>query len=330
MTSIDADLLRRIKEQTTSQPRPMPARLRTSDALLDNRKQAEQLLQAYAQKAGLPLDQLERLKAERRAEQRRLLNQAAEDGAEYAQRMEAERRAGLQSWRKARTLLSPQTQASIIRVEEPVEVAPLGNQRPIDFSSHIEPLNSFARLNIDTGSDSGHDDVSVVFFFVWQNPNPSTAVIDALTMLRFNGSCRVEADSGFWGGPTNQYAITAHLALIRGAGWGTDANGNPLDGTSVPVFMGTTSQDVSSKTVTGGGLFDPPSIDGEDLHGRPVGLDAEQIIVPGSAFVIFQVMFEVAYVVHDGGDNNFVQILFGNDALVRRVSCPSVTIELLT
>ncbi|HXZ76776.1 MAG TPA: hypothetical protein VEH31_38715, partial [Streptosporangiaceae bacterium] len=68
------------------------ARPRTSDALSDNRKQVDRLLQAYAQKAGLPVDELERLKAARRAEQRRLLDQAADDEIEYAKRTEAERR----------------------------------------------------------------------------------------------------------------------------------------------------------------------------------------------------------------------------------------------
>jgi hypothetical protein len=330
MTGIDADMLERVIEQTRSQPWSMPARLRTSNALLDNRKQIEQLLEAYVQKADLPLKQIEHLKAERRDEQRRLLDQAAEDEIEWAQWTESERTEGLRMWREARSLLSPQTQATIIRLDEPFQISLLTHSQPVEFSSHIEPLNNFARLRIDT--HSGSDSMRAVFFFLWQNPNTSIAVINALTLLRFNGVCQVEADSGFFSGNENFLNVTAGFDLFRWSGWGTDANGNPLDGTRLPVFMGNTFQNVSSLDVTGGGLFDPPEIKRDTLRGRPAGLDAELIIVPGDASILFQVILGVSYRMDEDADGPPDEVLidFARDAFHRRVTCPSLKIELLT
>jgi len=328
MTAIDRDMLECVVRRTTAQLPPTPTRIRRAEPSAAQRAQLEHQLRRYARGAGFPLAEWERLAAERRAEQRTLLQTFDADGIVDARRDEAQRVEALDSWREAQRLLPPEAQAATITLDQPFAVSLLTHAQPVNFSSHIEPLNSFARLSIDT--HHGSDTVLAIFFFLWQNPSDAIAVINALTMLRFNGVCVVEADTGFFSGHRNVLDVRAILGLFRWSGWGTDGNGNPLDGTPLPVFTGNTSQQVTFLQANGGGLFDVPDLVGDTLRGRPIGLDAESIVVPGGASVLFQVQVVTSYAIEDGGDFDIVQVHFGNDDLVQRITCPFLRIELLT
>jgi len=316
MADPDPDMLRRIAAAARDLP--------TSHVLTANRQAAGKLLADYLQRTGFPLDEFNRLKAAHRAERRCLLAAAEANDAGTAAMLEAESAAARALWRNASGLLAPQT--TVITLDAPFEISLPVHARPIDFSKHIEPLNSFARVGLDT--HSGTDAPVVFFFFSWQNPGP-IAVINALTLLRFTGICQVEADSGIFSGHHNVLSVRAALALFRDTGWGTDANGNPLDGTMIPVFMGNTSQQVSFLDVQGGNLFDPPEIQRDTLAGRPIGLEADQIVVPSGASVLFQVQVQFFYSIEDGGDDDEVLIAFDDDTRLRRITCPFLKIELL-
>ncbi len=328
MDSNIANALGRITADSVERASSRLETRRTSKALVTNRQEIERLLMSFAEGSAFSVERLKHLKTERRTEQRRLLAEPSARAIETALGAESDRIEGLRLWQAARSLLSPQTQAGIITLDAPFEISLPVHNRPVDFSKNIEPFNSFARLHIDT--NSGSDNAVTIFFFMWQNPSQGAVVIDVLTLLRFNGICQVEADSGFFSGHNNLLDVHAALALFRFSGWGTDSDGNPLDGTKIPVFDGTTFQSVSSLDVQGGSFLDPPELKRDTLNSRPVGLDAELIVVPAGASVLIQVQAIIGYAIEDGGDFDEALVDFADDSRGWRVTCPFVKLELLT
>jgi hypothetical protein len=106
---------------------------------------------------------------------------------------------------------------------------PLGTDILID--SHIEPLNNWAKILLNYGKD---DDVFFAtdrlnFYFIWRNETGSDAVVNVVSYLTVNGSCRVHATSSFWHGLLTpnfgQVSIDAELSIFE---WWNEPPTEPL------------------------------------------------------------------------------------------------------
>jgi hypothetical protein len=106
---------------------------------------------------------------------------------------------------------------------------PLGTDILID--SHIEPLNNWAKILLNYGKD---DDVFFAtdrlnFYFFWRNETGSDAVVNVVSYLTINGSCRVHATSSIWHGWLTpnfaQVSIDAKLSVFE---WWNEPPTEPL------------------------------------------------------------------------------------------------------
>ena len=182
----------------------------------ENRQEFEQSLTSYAERTGFPVNELNRLRAERQAERRRLLTIRADTAAQVTNEDEAAFVYGVKSQRDTLGLL---TTPSVITLNQP---AAIGSQhhdeaKPFEFESHIEPFNSFARVLI-TDVHSGWDNGGVNFQFPWENASQSFAVINIGTLLRFTGLIQANSDNRFFSGEPSQCTTLCRSKRYQG-GW---------------------------------------------------------------------------------------------------------------
>jgi hypothetical protein len=157
-----------------------------TQTMRENKQENEQLLRSYAERTGFPSDRLNKLRAERQAEQRRLLAIRADAAAQVTDDEEAAFLRGLKGQRDALGLLTTPS-STVVTLNQPVMISSQHTHegQPFDFESHLEPFNSCTTLGvIDT--HSGSDEILVTFEFAWDNPSSSVVVIDIGTMIRLS------------------------------------------------------------------------------------------------------------------------------------------------
>jgi len=297
----------------------------------ENRQEFEQSLTSYAERTGFPVDELNRLRAERQAERRRLLTIRADTAAQVTNDDEAAFVYGVKSQRDTVGLL---TTPSVITLNQPAAIGSqhLDEAQPFEFESHIEPFNSFARVLIND-VHSGRDTADVVFQFPWENASQSIAVINIGTLLRLTGFIQANSDNRFFGGDSVSINLFATLSVTRGTGWGVDPDGHDLGGTSVPI-MGNIFQQVAAFTVIGGGLFGDSQSQLIPFAARPIGLGTDFVVIPAGASIVINALLGWTYDIGDdtlGVDEaNFVVIDFSSAQFNRRIGCPFLHVEVLT
>jgi hypothetical protein len=298
-------------------------------AMRENSQEIEQLLRSYAEGTGFPVDEFNRLRAERQAERRRLLAIQADAEARVTDEEEA---AFVQAVRSQREAVDLFTSATVITLSQPeaISFTRLGTPIAVDFEKHFEPFNSSARVHIDTHTGAGP--VLVSFQFPWENTSPSPAVINIGTLLRLTGKVEAISDNRFNGGDFIDASLSAKLDVVRGEGWGVG-----LFGTSVPV-IGNISQSLGEITARGGGyFFGEQDYKVMAFGARPVGLGADFVSVPGGATVVITPTLWLEYVIidsHDVDEFNDVSFDFGGGILSgqlpnRRIGCPFLHVEVL-
>jgi hypothetical protein len=308
MMTVDTEMLKRVSAELSARgflPRGSP---KTFDALNKNGREIQQLLRSYAERTGFPLDELNRLRAERQAERRRLFACQAADAAQVANEEEVRFLQAMESRRETLNRLS--APATVLTLGLPNDVVLLNNVNPVDFHPHIESLNSYAKIAINT--TAGSDSPVVIFKWQWQNPSQSAAVINVGTMLRFSGFCEVIADTGIFSGHNNFLGVFALLGLS------TD-DGTPL----VFIPPGNTFQTVAFLDVQGGGVLGEHGYALQTFAAKPVGLDADFVIVPGGALAKLNVILQLHYSIEDGDHVDEVRVDFA------RVGCPFFHIQVL-
>lgn len=297
----------------------------------ENRQEFEQSLTSYAERTGFPVDELNRLRAERQAERRRLLTIRGDTAAQVTNDDEAAFVYGVKSQRDTLGLL---TTPLVITLNQP---AAIGSQhfdeaKPFEFESHIEPFNSFARVLIND-VHSGFDNGGVNFQFPWENASQSFAVINIGTLLRFTGLIQANSDNRFFSGDPVSTQLFAALSVTRGAGWGVDPDGHDLGGTSVPI-MGNTLQQVAGFTAIGGGWFEDSDSRLIPFAALPIGLGTDFVVIPAGASIVINASLAFIYSIADdtfGVDEaNYVTFDFSSAQFNRRIGCPFLHVEVLT
>lgn len=289
-----------------------------SPALTKNRLETGRLLKSYLEKTGLPFDELNRLSAERQAEERRLVASQAAQIAQAVNEQDAAFRKAMESQRASRV----RPTITLTTLEQPMDIALGGGHiNPVDvFETHFEPLGSFAKLRIHH-TKSGDDTPSVFFVYWWDNPHSDAyALIFIGTLLRLNGYCDLIAQKGLFSGDLVSLQVQAHLnlALIDPSGTVT-----PLPYPS--------AQFVQYIYASGDGFWGSDDEQTFNFGGRAVGLDIDFLIIPPGNRVVMDVELELAYgFSHEGvfdGHRDVVDIDFATDENNRKIYCPFVHIE---
>lgn len=291
----------------------------------------EQLVRLCAGRTGLPVDELDAVRARRRAERRRLQAMRADAVARTTDAEQDAFRRGVRAQREALARITATTTLTTLSEPDAIDGDHTDTAQTFDFDRHLEPFNSFARVHAE--SHSGGDGITVEFRFTWSNPQQTAAVVNIGTLLRFTGFVEAISDNRLFGGDSVDIFLSAFLRVVRGSGWGVDADGNDLAGTQVPI-MGNIAQNVAQVHAQGGGLFGDVDLQLMPFSGRPVGLGTDFVVIPGGASAVFTPALLLQYGISDGGDRDDV-----NDVIVdfasttpfnRGVGCPFMHVEILT
>jgi hypothetical protein len=184
----------------------------------------------------------------------------------------------------------------------------------IIWDSNIATGDSWAKVKAvaETGDKIwGSDTLS--FYFLWDNPTPYYAVIDAATFITFNGFARAYADGSFWGGIDPSYAHYSYLSM-----W-TDLtlwqwSDNPPTPSSTPI------QYIASLTANAGFFEDTQTaaVSGSSDHSYT------HYVVKPSGVIVFEVTLTMSYSIYGGHTLSD----FSDDSF--EVSCPYMVVGLLS
>jgi hypothetical protein len=165
---------------------------------------------------------------------------------------------------------------------------------------HIEPFNSWFKVNIATNSGPRHKGgTSFVGYYLWENPSDHYAVGTATATMTLNGTASLgAAPGGLLRGDYAGLVIETSLKARRWTGWGTDSAGNSLDGTTYPVDA---TKQVVFWFCYGGDWEIGPWCGGDPWYGEPYGpnvlpkplnpfnhLTVPTIAIPARASIVFE------------------------------------------
>jgi len=175
--------------------------------------------------------------------------------------------------------------------------------------SHIESYNNWAKFRFTSGADSGYETLS--FYYLWSNPSPYYAVINATTFVSATGHLKAVATGGLSGiDPTSRYsgiAVTAGLGLWQW--WVTPPSHAPYTTQLFAEF------EVSAS-------FWDKSATADVSDGAQ--LTQSMFLVPPNATVIVEALVSVSY--WQGHGHMEADFESGDF----RVACPVVLISVLT
>jgi hypothetical protein len=280
-------------------------------------QEIEQLLISYAERTGFPVDELNRLRAERQAERRRLLAIQTTTGAQVTDEEEAAFVHGVRSRHAASG--APPTPSAVVTLNQPdgISAQHTNPVQPIDVERNIEPFNSSARVLIQD-VHSGGDTAVVAFQFTWANASTFLAFISISTLLRFTGFVQAQSDTGFFGVDPVSTNLVAAL----------DVTGS--DGTSVNV-TGNIRQQVGGFRVRGGDWpFGDADSQLQSFTAAAFGLGTNFFAVQAGDAVMISVQLSLGYDIEDTvffDSGNFVVFDFWSTQFNRRVSCPFLHVE---
>lgn len=210
---------------------------------------------------------------------------------------------------------------------------------PLDESlvdTHIEPLRSRARINLDIpiysfDDDSGNRTIEYSFYFFWQNSSPFLAVVKCFSVLALNGACRLEANAGIFSGDRSSLTIEAHFFPL--SFWiplqpGQDirslrAQGDPLQSVTV----------LNNLTATGGHIFGNAGHAERTFSNTSVGVSFGSFggfSIPGNSTAVFEVNLKLIASWDGNTLPDEIVAEFADQNLQHSVECPIVVLQFLT
>lgn len=158
--------------------------------------------------------------------------------------------------------------------------------------SHIEPMNSWARISLrETGTISA--DHRLNFYFLWRNNIGADIVVDVSSILMLNGFCEVNASHGwvwtpFWGASTIGHcdlSVTAELTVLQ---WWNEPPTEPL---REPGQV----QDVVTLSASGGWGFASAGQTRNQYISDNYHLNYDTFAIPRDSVALFEVSLVASY-----------------------------------
>jgi hypothetical protein len=346
MPEIDVDRLKswlsehkeRPSHLALHRPRLRPPRQRSAEE-----RAIAQMIEDALKSAGVDIAKLgklrEKLRAEERNEALRIFERERAEIAKHRAEMDAAYRQGIEGRRAALKLLKNPFLTYFADLDTPALILQTGTAgdfpTAIFIDRHIESMNSWVKVLVDTNDNSATTDFN--FYFLWRNDTAQPAgIVNASTSLVFNGACRVEAagGTGLFSGDADYANVGGQLTLWRWSGWGNDPiTGQIIDETQVAGLQGTLSGSVVGLQVPGGGLFGnegfDPKTGPQQLNNQALDLNAGPLYVPAGAEVLFQVAMTLQYGFTAGGGDisDLIFVDFANNESGYLVRCPGVLLE---
>jgi hypothetical protein len=187
--------------------------------------------------------------------------------------------------------------------------------------SHIEPMNSWARISFrEQGSISA--DQRVNFYFLWRNDVGSDVAVNVTSYLMLTGFCEISASHGwvwtpFWGASTIGHCdLTVSAELIVLEWW----NEPPTE----PLKESGQSQDVLTLSASGGWGFLSPGETRNQYLSDNYHVNYDTFAIPRDSVAVFEVSLVASYMGYKG--MVFVDFASYDGA---RILCPYVQLEVV-
>jgi hypothetical protein len=219
----------------------------------------------------------------------------------------------------------PLAPSGFVSVDTPILIWEVGpHYGPHVFADgEYTPGDAGLRFNVEDRENAFR---TFAFYYIWENPSEFFAVVNVATSLLFTGVCTARSATGFFTGESSLF-FSCGIEFIRNSGWGNDPiTNNPTDGTVYPAFAATTFATVANLTASD--IFEGSGFLQREFSGTPFDLSYQQMVVPGGASVLFEVMVQVLDTVSSAETANSTSLDFATGD--NRVACPGIELEILT
>ena len=195
----------------------------TSPTLTKHVRGIQELFRSYLAKSGLPIDELNQLRAAVREEKHKLFEARRGDTAKNLAADEIALRQGLENFRQAAMLLKRPFASYLVTLDQPSLIwqYPLP-QSNIFLDWQTAPFDSFIKIKVDINSAAPPNSTYFSFDFFWRNEYNFAVAVSAKTSLIVNGYCRVDADKFLIFADLVDLALSASHTIWRWSGWGND------------------------------------------------------------------------------------------------------------
>jgi hypothetical protein len=275
------------------------------------------LVGSWLERTGFPIDRFEDARTRNRTDLEHAVQRAKAQAVKRSASALATARAAVDAQRKAAADVdigaNPANAAAIpfrIWLDRPFLIWPTLGLEFMDW--HYEPWRSFGKV---TGRYENGSYEELSFYFLWENPSDTWAVIDVQTWLMAHGHLFVGADGGFFAG--NRYASILASGNLYVWQWWTQPP------TQLPLGPGQ-KQDYAYISAYGGDMFDVGEVEALDVF-RTVILEGNLFLVPPHEAVVIEVALAINASI---GDDSLATVDFASGDF--QVACPFVMVGLLT
>ena len=289
--------------------------------ILANRRAIEKLVASAYAKAGLEIEQFDKILAQNQTELRRISEKQRADAVKFASSIKDTLRYGVENRRKTLDHLTTITSSfapNYVLLNAPFLIW----TTPGMFfdNSQTVPSNSWAKVKVQSEhplKPSGSEDLS--FYFLWENPSDRYAVANVDAYLVLNGFLQADAPGGFFAGDRRStVSVKASFYLLE---WW---NQPPTQ----PSWQVDQSRDALSVSAYAGDMFDDYHIASDSVF-RGYDLRYEFFLIPPNGVVVFEVTMNVSYGAgQDNGGHGSILADFDSGDL--EVICPAVLVAVLT
>jgi hypothetical protein len=285
-----------------------------SPKLTAMRRATEAALRPVLVKAGFNDRQFVELRKQHGAELKRVAEHEQAAAVRRSPKIRKTLRAGLANKIKALGTLANLPAAPFLTIIDRPFLIWAKPRSNIIWDSHIGSGDSWAKVKaVGESGDKVWGTDTLSFYFLWDNPTPYYAVIDAATFITFNGFARAHAEGSFWGGidpSSSRYSYLSMWTSLTLWQW----SDNP------PTPSGTPSQNILSLSAEAGFFEDTETsaVSGSSDHSYT------HYVVNPSGVIVFEVSLAMSYSVFDG--HTLSDFSDGS----YEVSCPYMVVGLLS
>lgn len=286
--------------------------------LLNLRGNFQKQLQPVFAKAGVNIDEVNKVLTQYQSERSRILEKEGAATAKSIAALQKTMRNGMENRRKALDLLGAKpfivTPIPLMSADS-IWATPVG----MLIDSRIIPGNNVAKIKFETHDDTGSNNpsVSLYFYFFWKNDTQYAAVLNASADLILTGWAGLNAWTSFWGGSHSTMDLTAVMNVF-------------VEGQQ--IFDSHERTSIKSLSAYGGSdLFGDTGSDSDNIIST-FNLSCSKILVESDQIVLFEVGMVASYTINNGSVAlSFCDVVQGDLPLFDgSVICPALNIDLLT
>jgi len=164
------------------------------------------------------------------------------------------------------------------------------------FFDDYDLAQRWARITVDSSKTIGHEELG--FYYLWQNPSDSNAVINVVADMVLTGFCSVESDGGFF--PGDRRSRLNLFVRLRPWEWWNQPPTLPLEQVSQ-------SEHVLELSTNTGGFMAHNATDSESVLSVNE-LRYDSFLVPPHGVVVLEVLLDVLY--STGTDSGSIHVDF--------------------